>query len=317
MKKLVMGQSKLLLVLALSMMSAGARSRTAGPQDPEWVAPPREARKANPLPDDQATIGKGKVVFMANCLPCHGETGVGNGPGAKDLPKHPGDLTSRGIQDQPDGALFWKISTGRPPMTAFQGTLSAEERWEVIRFVRTFGKASTPTSVPTIDAPEALRSSLTTLFEAYGTCGASLAKGDDKAAAAACPGLQSAVEQMRKVALEGAPAQTSSAWKDTVESVSNVVDGLAKSADLPARRAAFRLVSTKAEAAWEQFGHTRKDPLYVFVAADGAAWVQADRSPSNPYGQAKDAAEAKLDKMLAATRPKEPAVKPGEQKETH
>ncbi len=294
-----------MLILVLILLSAGSRAPIADSQASDWVAPPREARKPNPLPDDAATVDKGRAVFMAQCLSCHGETGVGNGPAAKDLAKHPGDLTSRGVQDQPDGALFWKVSTGRAPMTAFQGTLSAEERWQVIRYVRTFGKASIPVSYPTIDAPEALRSSLTALFDAYETCRASLAKGDDKAAAAAYPGIQSAVEQMHKVVLEGAPPQLGSAWKETVESVSSVVDGLGKSAELPARRAAFRLVSTKAETAWQQFGHTRKDPLYVFQSADGAVWVQADRSPTDPYGQAKDAAEVKPNKALAAMRPKE------------
>jgi mono/diheme cytochrome c family protein len=311
-EKVTMEESRLLLLLVLSLFSVSSKTQNAGSQASDWVAPPREARKANPLPDDQATIDKGKAVFIAQCLTCHGETGVGNGPGAKDLPKHPGDLTSRGIQDQSDGSIFWKISTGRTPMTAFQGTLSAEERWQVIRYVRTFGKASAPTSYPTVDAPEALRASLTGLFDAYETCRVSLAKGDDKASAAACPAIPSAVDQMRKVVLDGAPAQLVSAWKETVDSVSGVVDGLGKSADLAARRAAFRLVSTKVEAAWEQFGHTRKDPLYVFQAADGAVWVQADRSPGNPYGQAKDAAEGKLGKLLAASRPKDAAVKQGE-----
>jgi mono/diheme cytochrome c family protein len=307
-----MKHSRWLPILALSLLSASSRIQAAGSQASDWVAPPREARKANPLPDDQATIDKGKAVFTAQCLTCHGETGVGNGPGAKDLPKHPGDLTSRGVQDQSDGSLFWKISTGRTPMTAFQGTLSAEERWQVIRFVRTFGKASAPTSYPTVDAPEALRTSLTGLFDAYEVCRASLAKGDDKASAASCPGLQGAAERMRKLVIDGATPQLVSAWKETADSVSGVIDGLGSSADLAARRAAFRLVSTKVEAAWEQFGHTRKDPMYVFQAADGAVWVQADRSPGNPYGQAKDAAEGKLGKLLAATRPRDPGVKQGE-----
>lgn len=307
-----MEKSRLMLLLVLSLVLARLSAQSAGSQASDWVAPPREARKPNPLPDDQATIDKGKAVFMTQCISCHGETGVGNGPAAKDLAKHPGDLTSRGVQDQPDGALFWKISTGRAPMTAFQGTLSAEERWSVIRFVRTFGKASNLPSYPTIDAPESLRASLTALFDAYETCRVSLAKADDKASAAACPGIQSAVEQLRKVVLEGASPQLGSAWKETVDAVSSVVDGLEKSADLAARRTAFRLVSTKFEAAWEQFGHTRREPLYVFQAADGAVWVQADHSPGNPYGQANDAAAGKLGKLLAATRPKEPGAKPGE-----
>jgi hypothetical protein len=190
--------------------------------------------------------------------------------------------------------------------------LSAEERWQVIRYVRTFGKASAPVSQPTIDAPEALRSSLSTLFEAYDAYRGALVKGDDKASAAAQPALQSAVEQMRKVALTNAAPQLSAAWKDAVDSVSSAVDGLGKSAKLAERRAGFQQLSTQAESAWRQFGHTRKEPLCVFQSADGAMWIQGDRTPANPYGQAKDAAEPKLNKLLAAARPKEPDAKKGQ-----
>jgi mono/diheme cytochrome c family protein len=304
-----MNRSRLSWVPLVCLVLLGSGMQTLQSQEPEWVAPPREARKTNPLPDDQATVEKGKAVFLAQCISCHGETGVGNGPAAKDLPKHPGDLTSRHVQDQSDGSLFWKISTGRAPMTAFEGNLSAEQRWEVIRFVRTFGKTSVAVSYPTLDAPDALRSSLTGLFDSYETCRASLAKEDDKAAAAACPSLQSAVENMRKVAVDDGAAQVGSAWKESVEALAGAVDAFARSADLQARRTAFRLVSAKAVAAWQQFGHTRKDSLCVFQAADGAEWAQADRSPGNPYGRTKEAAGEKLSKVLAATRPKTSEVK--------
>jgi mono/diheme cytochrome c family protein len=311
-----MEQSRQVMIRVLILACVASAPLIADSQASDWVAPPREARKANPLPDDAATVAKGKAVFMAQCVSCHGETGVGNGPAAKDLAKHPGDLTSQGVQDQPDGALFWKISTGRAPMTSFQGVLSAEERWQVIRFVRTFGKASTPISYPTIEAPEALRSSLTGLFDAYEPYRAALVKADDKALAAAYPGIQGAVQQMHNVALEGASPQLVSAWKETVDSVSSAAESLGKSVKLPERRAEFRALSTKAEAAWRQFGHTRKDPLYVFQSADGATWVQAVRSSTDPYGQAKDA-EVKPNKMLAATRPKELDAKQGIQQEAH
>ena len=309
MESRMMNRSSVSWIPLLCLVLVASGMQTTQSQDPEWVAPPREARKTNPLPDDQATVEKGKAVFLAQCISCHGETGVGNGPAAKDLPKHPGDLTSRHVQDQSDGSLFWKISTGRAPMTAFEGTLSAEQRWQVIRFVRTFGKSSVAVTYPTLDGPEAVRSSLTGLFDSYETCRVSLAKEDDKAAAAACPSLQSAVENMRKAPLGDAPAQVVSAWKEAVDSVAGAVDVLAKSAELQARRDAFRLVSAKAVAAWQQFGHTHKDSLYVFQAPDGAEWAQAERSPGNPYGKTKEATGEKLSKVLAATRPKASEVK--------
>jgi hypothetical protein len=36
-----------------------------------------------------------------------------------------------------DGEVFWKISTGRPPMPTWQ-TLTETQRWELVNYIRTF-----------------------------------------------------------------------------------------------------------------------------------------------------------------------------------
>lgn len=111
-------------------------SGDAGGND-EWKAPERAAKKKNPIPADDNSIAAGKIVYTKECLSCHGTTGKGDGPAAKDLKKSPGDLSNPKMWEQTDGALFWKITTGRTPMASYEKLLTEEQRWNVINYSRT------------------------------------------------------------------------------------------------------------------------------------------------------------------------------------
>lgn len=106
----------------------------AAPKE-EWNAPARAAAKKNPVAADAASIARGKTVYTAECASCHGNSGRGDGPQAKDLEVSPGDMTKLGSQS--DGALFWKITEGKKPMASFAGKLSEQQRWDVINYLRT------------------------------------------------------------------------------------------------------------------------------------------------------------------------------------
>jgi mono/diheme cytochrome c family protein len=113
----------------------------------EWKAPARAAKRKNPIAADEKSIATGKALYVQNCLSCHGEKGKGDGTAAKDLEKKPGDLSAAKMLEQTDGALFWKITEGRKPMPTFEKTLTEENRWTVINYVRTLGpKPAAPAS---------------------------------------------------------------------------------------------------------------------------------------------------------------------------
>jgi mono/diheme cytochrome c family protein len=101
-----------------------------------WVAPASEKAKKNPVSSDPKSIELGRSVAKTNCVPCHGETFKGNGPAATALNPKPADWTSPRVQDQSDGELFWKISTGRGAMPPWK-QLPERERWAVLRFIKT------------------------------------------------------------------------------------------------------------------------------------------------------------------------------------
>ena len=113
-------------------------------QEDEWKAPPRAARKKNPIAADDKSKAAGKSVYIAQCLSCHGNSGKGDGPASKDLNPKPRDLGAANVTAQTDGALFWKLTEGRKPMPSFEKLTSEDERWHVINYIRTFATASPP-----------------------------------------------------------------------------------------------------------------------------------------------------------------------------
>lgn len=132
--------SLLVTVFSSLMMADDASS-------PPWVAPSRAARKKNPISPDDKSIAAGKTLYLAQCLKCHGDSGKGDGPSAKDLNPRPKDLSDPKIAGQTDGALFWKITNGRKPMPAFENLISEDDRWNVVNYLRTLAPA--PASQPT------------------------------------------------------------------------------------------------------------------------------------------------------------------------
>jgi mono/diheme cytochrome c family protein len=102
----------------------------------QWVAPARWVRRTNPVPADRASIAAGKAVYIAQCLECHGAAGKGDGRSAKDLNPQPRDLTDTLVRSQSDGALFWKLTTGREPMPEFDDQVSERDRWNTINYLR-------------------------------------------------------------------------------------------------------------------------------------------------------------------------------------
>jgi mono/diheme cytochrome c family protein len=86
---------------------------------------------------DGQTVERGRKVFHDRCVPCHGETGAGDGPMASRQGYRPRNLTLERMNQITDGELFWKISKGREPMPAFELLLNGRERWDAINYVRT------------------------------------------------------------------------------------------------------------------------------------------------------------------------------------
>ncbi|MDT8347182.1 MAG: cytochrome c, partial [Flavobacteriaceae bacterium] len=71
------------------------------------------------------------------CVLCHGNNGKGDGPGGKTLKPKPADLTSKSVQAQTDGEIFWKITKGRGAMAQWEHIIDEKDRWNLVNYIRT------------------------------------------------------------------------------------------------------------------------------------------------------------------------------------
>lgn len=120
--------------LALVCFTNGkAQNKGQGP----WVAPKDAAAKVNPIKFSDAAIKEAKKIYKETCGPCHGDKGKGDGIAAAACNPKPADHSSEVVQKESDGALFWKMSTGRNAMTPYKDVFTEEQRWKLVLYIRT------------------------------------------------------------------------------------------------------------------------------------------------------------------------------------
>ncbi|MBI1728890.1 MAG: cytochrome c [Candidatus Rokubacteria bacterium] len=100
-----------------------------------WEAPAAEKAKKNPLPANAASVAQGKKVADVNCVSCHGAKGKGDGAAAAAINPKPADWTSKKVQAESDGEIFWKLSNGRGAMPPWK-FLPENDRWALVNYIR-------------------------------------------------------------------------------------------------------------------------------------------------------------------------------------
>jgi mono/diheme cytochrome c family protein len=104
------------------------------PIDPDWTVPEKAAHRQNPLRDKPRLAAGGRKIFERNCVQCHGDQ---NHERKNNAP----DLASLAVQQDSDGALFWRISSGnaRKGMPSFS-SLPEAQRWQLVLYIRSLPK---------------------------------------------------------------------------------------------------------------------------------------------------------------------------------
>jgi mono/diheme cytochrome c family protein len=139
----VLGQGAILVLLVV--LGVGVTAAADDDNSP-WVAPADAKKVQNPVRPSPEGLAAAAHLYKLNCAGCHGVKGDGNGPALAGLPRKPANFTdAKMMNDLTDGELFWKISTGRPPMPTWQ-TLSETQRWELVNYLRTFTSKAASTS---------------------------------------------------------------------------------------------------------------------------------------------------------------------------
>jgi mono/diheme cytochrome c family protein len=118
------------------VLTTALAQNTSYQPDSNWRAPAEAASRINPLANKPQLASGGRKLFLRNCAECHDKDGSGI------VRKHAADLQLPVVQDQSDGALFWKVTNGNPDrgMPSFS-RLPEAERWQIILFLRTLKPA--------------------------------------------------------------------------------------------------------------------------------------------------------------------------------
>jgi mono/diheme cytochrome c family protein len=90
----------------------------------------------NPFGPTAENVAQGRLAYGYYCVQCHGPRLDGNGTVGQSFSPLPADLMSDAVLSQYDGALYEKIRTGfrrHPPLFA---TISPEDTWSVLVYLR-------------------------------------------------------------------------------------------------------------------------------------------------------------------------------------
>jgi mono/diheme cytochrome c family protein len=119
------------IIASACLLATIATLAAQKPTDGErtWDAPTSADSRQNPLDKQPDILAGGKKIFHQRCGFCHGYEGTGSNRGP--------NLMTRRVQDQSDGALFWKISSGntRTGMPGFS-FLPEAQRWQLVSHLR-------------------------------------------------------------------------------------------------------------------------------------------------------------------------------------
>jgi len=106
----------------------------------------------NPFPTDEAHVAEGKRLFQVSCAPCHGMEGKGGGPvthhdpakGFNRFPLPAPLLSGAGAVTavRSDGYIYATIRNGGALMPAYGISLTEQERWSIVSYIRTLDGAT-------------------------------------------------------------------------------------------------------------------------------------------------------------------------------
>ena len=260
---------------------------------------------------------EGKVLYENSCAHCHGVEGRGDGSAAENLLPRPRDFTrglykirsTEGGQLPTDQDLFDIITEGMPgsSMPGWETSLSADERWEVVAYIKTFydgfKTSETPPQqislagkIPYSEESVEIGKSLYTQFACF-ECHGEVGRGDGTSA----PTLQD------EWGFKSWPANLTESWNfrggsDVEDIFRRFIGGIAGSAMPMFEDASFGLTVDEAKR------YTELDSKSEMTAAEEEEYAQLDEKMGNAFdildqvteGTANEEQQQMYDKAIQA-----------------
>ncbi len=127
------------LWVAVTGLAVSGFAFTAGPRSvfqDRWKAPVWADTLKSSLQPGPLVLAQGEELYGLYCESCHGEKGYGDGAAGGALGVKPANFHDSLSVKQSDGALFWKMTTGRGNMPPFKEVFSEDQRWQLVAYLR-------------------------------------------------------------------------------------------------------------------------------------------------------------------------------------
>ncbi|HNC94943.1 MAG TPA: c-type cytochrome [Myxococcota bacterium] len=155
--------------------AAVTRPGTSGAYQNDYIAQadrmaPETAALSNPYAGDAQAMAKGEHLFQVSCAPCHGVKGAGGGPVTHNEPNADikkairrfampaPNLSGPGAASalRTDGYIYLTIRNGGAGMPAYGVSLTDQERWAIVSYIRTLDGAVYVPPAPVEPPPTAV-----------------------------------------------------------------------------------------------------------------------------------------------------------------
>jgi thiosulfate dehydrogenase len=95
-------------------------------------------RTPNPVALTDENLMSGIKLYAENCVMCHGAYDANQSNVAAGLYQRPPQLAKDGVEDDPEGVTFWKVTHGIrfTGMPAFGHTLNETQIWQLALFLK-------------------------------------------------------------------------------------------------------------------------------------------------------------------------------------
>lgn len=118
------------------LMTLGILQNPLFGQNGDWTAPESADNITNPYKGMKNATLEGKKLYTQYCAICHGKKGKGDGVAGMALKPRPSNFKKDIVQNQTDGAIYWKLTEGKAPMASYKETLTRKQRWQLVNFIR-------------------------------------------------------------------------------------------------------------------------------------------------------------------------------------
>jgi len=136
---------RLALAIAVALFAGLIVSSQEKKEAAEFKVPPEEAKRANPIKPEAASIAAGHHQYASQCAMCHGKDGDGKGDLAEPMKLKMRDWKDAGaLKDMTDGDLFYILTKGKGEMPGQEDRLTATQKWHMVNFIRSLARKAPP-----------------------------------------------------------------------------------------------------------------------------------------------------------------------------